>query len=92
MAINEQEYRSAIFSLQTFLLTYDKANKNTFDVYDEWVDSSNFIFTDKETMLEVLKSLEMMLKCPFDSLIVSAEIDLIPDYRTFLKYDAPPLF
>ena len=89
--IDVNEFTRAIHSLHAFLLTYSGARKSHAEVFKEWLKTTNFIFRDKETMKVVFEATESLSQCPIDSLIVTAEAEIIPDFREFLKYDTPPL-
>lgn len=90
--MDDNEFADAIRSIHIFLLTYNRKNKETIQVFDDWREASGFIFRNKETMEQVLNNLPDLVNCPFDSLLVAAESELIPDYRDYLKYDRKGLF
>ncbi|GEM_PF-5488146 len=90
--MNEQEFIAAEYSLSVFLLTYDRKGKDVMEIFDDWIATTKFIFTDKETMKSVLSVLVTTKECSLDDLIVPSEKDLIPDYNDYLKYDNPEIF
>lgn len=91
MTIKEKEFYAAVYSYHSYLLTFGGKKDDFLEVFNSWMKASNFIFTDKPTMLLAIEAAEMMTSCPLNGLIVTAEQEIIPDFRDFLKYDEPPL-